>query len=243
MSTFVLVHGAWHGGWCWDKIVPLLREAGHRVLTIDLPGHGMDIAATSKVTLQDYTDHLCSVLDNESEPVILVGHSMGGLVVTQTAEYRPEKIQLLVYVCAFLPENGQTLLQILEKDNKESPLPIIKGEDNTYLKLNEQFVKDAFFGECSENDAFEAIQKLCLQPLLPFATPVRTTEDNFGRIPRVYIETLKDNALSTRCQRKMYTRTPCRSIITMDTDHSPFLSQPEVLSSHLNNLAEQVDLY
>ncbi|MNJ53546.1 Pyrethroid hydrolase [compost metagenome] len=149
---------------------------------------------------------------------------------------------MLVYLCAFLPENGQTLLQILEKDNKESPLPIIKSEDNTYLKLNEQFVKEAFYGECSENDVFEAKQKLCFQPLLPFP-PVRITEDNFGRIPRAYIETLKDNALSTRYQREMYTRTPCRHIITMDTDHSPFLSQPEVLSSHLKNLAEQMELY
>lgn len=146
MSTFVLVHGAWHGGWSWDKIVPLLRDAGHRVLTVDLPGHGTDTdtTAVSKVTLQDYTDHLCRVLDNESEPMILVGHSMGGLVITQTAEYRPDKIQLLVYVCAFLPVNGQSLLQILEKDDTASPLPIIRSEDNTYLKLNKSFVKDAF---------------------------------------------------------------------------------------------------
>jgi pimeloyl-ACP methyl ester carboxylesterase len=233
MSTFVLVHGAWHGEWCWDKMIPLLQDAGHRVLTLDLPGHGMNKTATSKVALQDYTDCLCSILDNESEQVILVGHSMGGIVITQTAEYRPEKIQLLVYLCAFLPQNGQTLLQILENDNNDSPLPIVISEDKTYLKLKEQFIKDSFYGECSENDAFEAKQKLCYQPLLPFVTPVRITEDNFGRIPRVYIETLKDNAISKRCQREMYTRTPCRYIITMDTDHSPFISQPEVLSSHL----------
>lgn len=183
MSTFVLVHGAWHGGWCWDKVFPLLREAGHRVLTVDLPGHGTDTTATSQVTLQDYTDHLCRVLDNESEQVILVGHSMGGLVITQTAEYRPEQIQLLVYLCAFLPENGQTLLQILERDNKESPLPIVKSEDNTYLKLHEPFIKDVFFGECSENDALEAQQKLCLQPPLPFVNTCSSNGRSFRKSP------------------------------------------------------------
>ncbi|WP_232698242.1 alpha/beta fold hydrolase [Brevibacillus daliensis] len=239
MSTFVLVHGAWHGEWCWDKIVPLLQDAGHRVLTFDLPGHGKDKTPPSEVTLKNYTDHLCSILDNESERVILVGHSMGGIVITQTAEYRPEKIQLLVYLCAFLPENEQTLLQILENDKKESPPAVVLSEDKTNLELKDDLIKDAFYGECSESDIFEAKGKLCVQPLLPFITPVRITEDHFEKVPRVYIETLKDNAISVICQREMYTKTPCRQIITLDTDHSPFFSQPEVLSSHLKNLVSE----
>ncbi|MGG4268238.1 alpha/beta fold hydrolase [Peribacillus simplex] len=236
MSTYLLVHGAWHGEWCWEKVVPLLQGAGHQVLTLDLPGHGKDKTASSKVTLEDYTDRLCSILDDESEQVILVGHSMGGIAITQTAEYRPEKIQLLVYLCAFLPANEQTLLQILENDKKDSPPTVIINEDNTCLKLKDHLIKDAFYGECSESDIFEAKEKLCLQPLLPFITPVHVTEDNFGGVPRIYIETLKDNAISIRCQREMYTKTTCNQIITMDTDHSPFFSQPEILSAHLRNL-------
>ncbi|MFB7639525.1 alpha/beta fold hydrolase [Peribacillus butanolivorans] len=165
-----------------------------------------------------------------------MGHSMGGIVITQTAEYRPGKIQLLVYLCAFLPADEQTLLQILENDKKDLPPTVIISEDKTYLKLKDHLIKDAFYGDCSESDIFEAKEKLCFQPLLPFITPVHKTEDNFGRVPRVYIETLKDNAISIRCQREMYTRTACKQIITMDTDHSPFFSQPEVLSSHLKNL-------
>lgn len=239
MSTFVLVHGAWHGEWCWDRVIPLLQDAGHRVLTFDLPGHGKDKTPLSKVTLKDYTDRLCSILDNESEQVILVGHSMGGIVITQTAEYRPEKIQLLVYVCAFLPTNGQTLFQILEDDRKESPPAAIISEDKTYLKLNDHLIKDVFYGECSESDFFEANGKIGLQPLLPFVTPIHITEDNFEKVPRVYIETIKDHAISIMCQREMYTRTPCRQIITLDTDHSPFFSQPEVLSSHLKSLVSE----
>jgi pimeloyl-ACP methyl ester carboxylesterase len=214
----------------------LLQDAGHRVLTLDLPGHGKDQTPPSKITLKDYVDHLCSILDNEPEQVILVGHSMGGIVITQTAEYRPEKIQLLVYLCAFLPSNGQSLVQILENDKKDSPSAVIISKDKTYLELKEPLIKDAFYGECSERDVFKAKEKLCSQPLLPFITPVQITEDKFGKIPRVYIETLKDNAISIGCQREMYAKTPCRQVITMDTDHSPFFSQPEILVSHLKNL-------
>jgi hypothetical protein len=96
------------------------------------------------------------------------------------------------------------------------------------------------FGECSEKDAAEAKEKLGPQPLLPDITPVRITDDRFGRVPRVYIETLKDRALPIDVQREMYTTIPCRQVITMDSDHSPFLSQPEVLASHLKNIGKHI---
>ncbi|BCJ86926.1 alpha/beta fold hydrolase [Effusibacillus dendaii] len=236
MSTYVLVHGSFTGEWCWEKIVPLLQDSGHRVVTFDLPGHGKDQASPSKVTLKDYTGRVCSVLDNEPEKVILVGHSFGGIVITQAAEYRSEKIQLLVYLTASMPENGQNLIQLGEK-YKLSPLPLIMSEDKTYAQLDSSAAKDLFYGECSEKDASESIEKLCPEPLFPYITPVHITNDNFGRIPRVYIATLKDKALPIEAQRAMYTNTPCRRVITMDTDHSPFFSQPEVLVSHLKNLA------
>lgn len=236
MSTFVLVHGAWHGEWCWHKMIPLLQAAGHRVVSFDLPGHGMDATPTSNITSQDYADRLCSILDKESEPVILAGHSMGGMVITQAAEYRPDKIRLLVYVCAFLPVNGQTLLQLIENDRSTS-LPVAISADKTYLTLIDDLVQDAFYNECKERDVIEAKQKLCLEPLKPFLAPVQLTEDCFGSVPRVYIETLKDHVLSPECQREMYARTPCAPIVTMNTDHSPFISQPEALTLILNNLA------
>jgi pimeloyl-ACP methyl ester carboxylesterase len=79
MSTYVLIHGAWHGAWCWGKVVPLLQEKGHRVYTIDLPSHGADQTPVAQVSLKAYTDRVCEVLDGLDEPAILVGHSMGGI--------------------------------------------------------------------------------------------------------------------------------------------------------------------
>lgn len=78
MSTFVLIHGAAHGGWCWYKVVPLLEKQGHTVLAPDLPSHGRDKTPLAAVTLQLYVDSVCKLLDEQQEPVILVGHSMGG---------------------------------------------------------------------------------------------------------------------------------------------------------------------
>ena len=75
MSTFVLVHGAWHGAWCWEKVVPLLEGAGHEVVTLDLPGHGEDGTPALEVTMESYTDRVVGALDARSEPVVLVGHS------------------------------------------------------------------------------------------------------------------------------------------------------------------------
>ena len=77
MSTFVLIHGAWLGAWNWNKLTPLLEQAGHRVITFDLPGHGEDHTPVATISLQSYVDRVTQVLDQQPEPVILVAHSMG----------------------------------------------------------------------------------------------------------------------------------------------------------------------
>jgi len=78
MSTFVLIHGGCHGAWCWYKVVPALEKQGHTVIAPDLPSHGRDKTPVSAVTLQAYVDAVCSLIDVRREPVVLVGHSMGG---------------------------------------------------------------------------------------------------------------------------------------------------------------------
>jgi pimeloyl-ACP methyl ester carboxylesterase len=85
-THFVLVHGSWHGAWCWEKVTPLLEAAGHVAVAVDLPGHGEDRTPPGDVTLSDYTDRICDVVAAQSGPVVLVGHSMGGGAITQAAE-------------------------------------------------------------------------------------------------------------------------------------------------------------
>ncbi|MDQ0245009.1 pimeloyl-ACP methyl ester carboxylesterase [Bacillus fengqiuensis] len=232
MGVYVLVHGAFHGAWCWDKVVPLLEEDGHHVIAIDLPGHGRDDTPPAQVTMQSYRDTVCHVLDELNEKAILVGHSMGGLVISSAAEKRPEKIDRLVYIASHIPDQEQSLFQLSTNDPEALPLPAVLSTDQSYLQLDVSVIKANFYGECSNEDVAMAQQKIGIQPIAPIMASVRLTKERFSSIPKVYIETLKDKAISTACQRASYTKTPCQ-VITMDTDHSPFLSKPFELAMHL----------
>ena len=238
MSSLVLVHGAWHASWCWEKIVPLLQEAGHEVVTVDLPGHGGDDTPVSEVTLAAYAERVAAVLDEQPEPVVLVGHSMGGLVISEAAERRPEKIRLLVYLTGFLLPKGRSLLETAQTDEESIVFPNADvDEEKGIVSIREDAAKAIFYGDCSEEDAEKAKGRLIPQPLAPFATPVSVSEENFGRVRRAYIECLRDRAIGPATQKRMHAELPCEKVVSMETSHSPFLSAPEELVGHLDSLA------
>ena len=238
MSRYVLVHGAWHGSWCWKKVVPLLRQAGHQVDILDLPGHGQDRTPIREISLAAYTKRVCETLDAQAEPVILVGHSMGGIVITQVAEEHPEKIQTLVYLTAFLPQNGESLLQLARMNTDSLLTPnLVVNEEQGYLTFKEVApLREIFYADCSDEDVARATALLVPQAIAPMATPVRISAVHFGRVPRVYIECLCDRTITPPMQKMMYTATPCHTILSMETSHSPFFSAPQELVRHLTSL-------
>jgi pimeloyl-ACP methyl ester carboxylesterase len=237
MSTYVLIHGSWHGGWCWEKIARSLKRAGHNVETPDLPGHGDDETPISQISLRSYAERVCQVLDAQSEPVILVGHSMGGIAISQAAEYRPNKVETLVYLTGNLLRNGESLLQVAQEDKQSLVAPnLIIHEGKGVATIRGNAIENTFYGDCPKEDVARARSLLSPEPLAPLATPVSVTEENFGRIPRVYIELLRDLANSPSAQKRMYTALPCRKVISMNTSHSPFFSAPEELVAHLLSL-------
>lgn len=240
MTTFVLVHGASHGSWCWDKVVPLLEAQGHQAIAVDLPGNTygeFDIPA-GQVTLKSYTHHVFRVLDQLDEPVVLVGHSLGGLTITQTAEYRPDKIRSLVYLTALLLRSGVAMIPVASRDTDAVRVGLksnswIVSDDLSTITFPEESLQSKFYNDCSDDDAAWAQSMLVPQPTGPLMDPMQTTEENFGRVPKVYIECLQDGALWLPYQREMQANIPCGRTITMDTGHSPFLSAPEELARHL----------
>ena len=234
MSTFVLIHGGCHGAWCWYKVVAALEKQGHTGIAPDLPSHGRDKTPVSAVTFQSYVDTVCDILDAQGEPVVLVGHSMGGGIITQVAEYQPDKIKTLVYLTALLPANGESMGKVLRR-NTATVLAnnFITNADQTASMVREEALVEGFYGDCSAEDV--ALAKLLLTPqaTAPLRAKLQTSAEHLGRIPRVAIECLRDRAHSLAFQRSVYATFPFRQVISMDTSHSPFFSAPDELAAHL----------
>lgn len=237
MSTFILIHGAWHGAWCWHKITPLLESGGHTVVTPDLPALGVDRTPVQSITLQSYAERVCETLDACDEPVYLVGHSMGGAVITQAAEAMPQKVKLLVYLTAFLLPDGSSISDETQTDTDAALISsVVLSADGSLVTVRPDALQDVFYANCSPSDVALARSLLVPQPALPNATAVHTTADRWGAIPRAYIECTADRAISLAKQRAMHGRLPCQRVLTMASDHSPFLSDPQTLANHLLSL-------
>ena len=231
-KTYILIHGAWHGSWCWHKVARRLQNLGHRVLTPDLPGHyhtGQENHPRDfrDITLQSYVAHIEGLVAASSQPVVLVGHSMAGVVITQVAENMPDKIEKLIYVSGFIPEDGGSLMD----EEQRASIPTVTAaitidEATASIKLPMHFperIVELFYGQCSPEDAQYALAHLQPQPLLPFGDPVSISASRFGRVPKLYIECLQDNAILIEDQRRMHAKVPCK-VVSLDTDHAPFFS-------------------
>ena len=237
MTTFVLVHGAWHGAWCWKKVVPLLEQKGGRVICPDLPGHGNKGIPLSTVTLAGYVEAICEILRDQSEPVVLVAHSMGGIPVSQAAEYYPEKIKCLLYISAFMLRNGETLLQHAETDDDAMvKANLIPSADGKSVTLRSEAINEIFYNDCSIEDAEWAKSLLVPQAWEPFAAPIVISEENYGSITRNYVICTWDNTNSPSLQRKFCQALPCEKVTELASGHSPFLSQANLLTECILNV-------
>lgn len=238
MATFVLVHGSWHGAWCWHRVLPALTNLGHRVLATDLPGHGDDQTPAAKVTLRGCAEAVGAVVEAAAEPVVLVGHSFGGVVITQVAEMVPDRIRRLVYLSAYLPGNRDSLsrLAAAEKDNPVSTR-LVRTPDNNALLLDRATAPEFLYGDCPPEDVALALRRLRAEPVTPLVSPVAITEERAGRVPRAYIECLKDPAIPLWLQRQMQAARPCAPVLSLPTGHSPFFAAPGALAALLDRLA------
>lgn len=237
MKTFILIHGSWHSAWNWHRVIPCLEQAGHRAIAVDLPGMGRDKTPVQQVTLQSAVDKVCQLIDGIDRNVILVGHSKNGIVISQVAEYRPDKIEKLVYLAAYLIPNGKTQREYSIQDTEGVLKPYVTMHDDVRATtLQPAIYKEGLYADCDENILELAKLLLSHEPVESAITPLQLTDENFGRVRRVYIECTEDRAVTPFIQRRMYTELPCERVYSMPTSHSPFFSRPRALSDILINL-------
>ena len=243
MARFVLVHGAFSGGWIWEPLAKRLTAAGHSVEAPDLPGSGADQTPATGVTLDSCAARVREALEKSSQPSILVGNSMGGLIATQAAARCPDRVAALVYVAAFAPHDGQSLLdltQLPEGQGDQVQANIIIEGNPPVAAMPDGASRNALYGSCSDEVAAWAIARQRPQAVAPFATPVSIPSGALAGIPRYYVLSLRDQAIPAALQRRMSREAGCVEVVELDTDHTPHLSMPDPLAEALDRFANHL---
>jgi pimeloyl-ACP methyl ester carboxylesterase len=243
MARFVLVHGAFAGAWIWGPLIDRLKATGHSVEVFDLPASGDDHTPASEVTLHACATRLCEVLASSSEPAIVAGNSMGGIVATQGAARCPSRVRALIYVTAFLPKNGQSLLdltQLPEGAGDQVQANITIDGDPPIATMPDAASRQALYGACTDDVASWAVARQRPQPVAPFVTPVSIPLGALDNIKRYYVVCTRDRAIPLPLQRRMIAENACADVVELDTDHTPQLSMTDELAKALNRFAAHV---
>lgn len=236
--TFVLVHGAWHSGACWARVASILSAKGCTVFTPDLPGHGNNALPLAKVTLKAYVNCLLDLLDGIDGKACLVGHSMAGMVISEAAALRPEKVARLVYLCAYLPRDGESLFELIALNRGHEPFAAIDlamqmSNDKRTCTIADEDIIPLFCQLATATVATEAKVGFGVQATLPLAAKVQLDTTAFAQVPRTYLACTQDKVIPIHHQRRMLIRQPCDELLQLDADHSPFHSCPEQLAALL----------
>jgi len=275
--AFVLVHGAWHGAWCWERVAALLVRAGHTVMARDLPGHGLnarlpaaylarstaaafagEASPVAAITLDDYVNSVLASVDDllaaGHTRVIVVGHSMAGIVLNRVGESAPRKLAGLVYLAANMPRAGAAIGPYFGEPENASALvnPLLVGDPfaTGAFRIDpvnpapayQAALKAAFYNDASDADAAANLLTPDI-PVGPMLAAIPLTSANWGSLPRHYIRTTRDNALPLPLQQRFIDEADAfvpanrTRVHTLDTSHSPFLSQPQALAELLSSVA------
>jgi pimeloyl-ACP methyl ester carboxylesterase len=226
VSTFALVHGAWHGAWCWERLTPELEARGHRVVAPDLPS---DDPTATFITYADVVEDAIAGEDD----VVLVGHSLAGNTIPLVAERRP--VSRLVYLCAVVPIPGRSFNETvgIERDTfvHGYQAGLIADDQGRSIWVDEDIARQTFYADCDERDAHAAFERLRPQSTAPYDVPCPL--DAFPAAPRTYILCTEDRIANPEGSRRVARERLDAPLVELPGSHSPFLSRPAALAEVL----------
>ena len=238
-KTFVLVHGGWQAPYVWQVVKHQLEARGQKVIVVELPAHGDDFTSPANVSIDVYRDKVIDVMQGIGGRVVLVGHSLGGVVVSAVAEKIPAKIEKLIYIAAFIPANGQSLLDLASTDQQSLLGPnLIPSKDQLTLDVVHDNIISIFCQDARPDVQQLVLEKYRVEPAIPFTNKVALTDENFGKVDKYYIHTLEDHALGLDLQNQMVLAAHITKVYSLNTSHSPFLSQPDEVTRLFLSIAK-----
>lgn len=238
--TLLLIHGAWQGAWVWDAFQQEMQQRGWPTHAVDLPGNGHDDTPPDQVNLDRYVQCLTDWIDAHEGPVVLVGHSGGGVVASQTAEARPDRVQAIVYLAGMMLPSGVGFGEVVQA---VLPLHPAAAGIGPYLQWSPsrdmswvppEAAQDIFLHDCPPDVAEPASRRLVPQPEPGRALVASLTSERWGRIPRVYVEALYDRSVILPVQRHMQALCPGATRLSMATGHAPHVAAPASLAQLLD---------
>jgi pimeloyl-ACP methyl ester carboxylesterase len=256
-AAFVLVHGGWHNHSAWDKVTPILKANGFAAWTLDLPGAGVNAERSpiAGVTQKERTQAVVALVKEAASlsdgKIVLVGHSAGGMTISAVAEQVPNLLLAVVYLAGFMVPNGMPLLAMLQHETLSSALapglfvgdPAAIGATRIHGgstdEAHRSLLKAAFYGDVPESEFAHAASQLhCDESNAGAFAPSEITPGRFGTVPRHYIRCTQDRAIPLTGQDHMIATVDGAiggktTTHTLESSHSPFLSQPATLSKIL----------
>lgn len=231
MADVLLIHGSCHGAWCWEEVLPLLAARGHSARAIDLPGHGENRTPVNAVTLDAYAQTIAAACGTDT---VLVGHSMGGYAIAAAACLVPEKIRRLIYLCAYVPQDGASLAQMRMMAPTQPLMPAVRMRpDGISFTIDPAMAPDIFYHDCPADVVQRAGARLCVQATAPTGVPFQGTPE-MRALPRHYIRCMDDKTIPPAFQVTMTEGWPEGTVQEMTCGHSPFYADPQGLVACLD---------
>ncbi|MEF7613383.1 alpha/beta fold hydrolase [Aquincola sp. MAHUQ-54] len=237
----MLIHGAWQGAWAFAAWTPLLAARGWVPHAVDLPGNGWGATADAPADLARYTQQVVDVIDGIGEPVVVLGHSGGGITASQVAEALPDRVLAVVYLAGMMLPSGLSYGELVRDAAAEAP-----GEDfagiTPYLEWNASRSHSrvrpdgalrCFVHDCDAAAARDAVGLLRPQPETGRDMRNHLSAERFGRVPRLYVECSDDRSVLPALQRRMQRLSPGAQRLVLDVGHVPQLAQPALLTALL----------
>jgi len=233
-ATVVLVHGAWHGAWCWDRVVERLETLGIPTVALDLPGHGADPQPLTD--LHGHGDAVRIAIDAIDTPVVLVGHSYGGAAITDAGIH--DCVRHLVYLTAFCLDTHESIIENDQADGEHAELAdAIRFLDDATITVDPERAADIFYADCDPTNAAAFVAALVPESTAGFGQTPRSVA--WRDRPSTYVVCTEDRALAPRVQRKFARR--CTATVEWPTSHSPFVSRPELVTDLLASIVRSID--
>ncbi len=229
---FVLLHGAWHGGWCWDGVIKALEKEGFSAEAPTMPGHGQN-DDRSKITFEDYVGAIGRVLLKQSEPVVLVGHSSAGFMMQAAAPGASEKISQMIFHNAFVLPSGKAQFDLVPPEVAQGMTAAAEASPDNCVPVLEDFVRNELMGDASPEVQDALISRLVPQPIALFTTPVDTSGFDALTIPKTVVFCKDDASLPPGAYLGMAQGLGDHDLIEVDGGHETLFIDPDTLAGAL----------